>query len=114
MDSWYPMPEPTRVIQLSRKKGWRKPEGAVVVARPSVWGNPYKVAKFDPAKRLESYEKAVDAYRQFVASDHPRAVWIREHVHELAGKTLACWCPQPGPCHAHVLVEMADEAVADG
>ena len=30
-------------IQLSRKKGWRKPEGAIVVARPSRWGNPFKV-----------------------------------------------------------------------
>ena len=26
-------------IQLSRKKGWRKPENTVVVARPSKWGN---------------------------------------------------------------------------
>jgi len=27
-------------IQLSRQKGWRKPENTVVVARPSMWGNP--------------------------------------------------------------------------
>lgn len=31
----------TTRIQLSRAKGWRKPEGAVVVARPSIWGNPW-------------------------------------------------------------------------
>jgi len=30
-------------IQLRRTKGWRKPEGAIVVARPSTWGNPYHV-----------------------------------------------------------------------
>ena len=29
-------------IQLRRTKGWRKPEGAIVVARPSRWGN-YRV-----------------------------------------------------------------------
>ena len=27
-------------IRLSRAKGWRKPDGAVVVARPTRWGNP--------------------------------------------------------------------------
>lgn len=30
-------------IQLRRTKGWRKPAGAVVVSRPSKWGNPYPV-----------------------------------------------------------------------
>lgn len=28
-------------IQLSRKRGYRKPPGAVVVSRPSKWGNPF-------------------------------------------------------------------------
>jgi hypothetical protein len=28
-------------IQLRRSEGWRKPPGAVVVARPSRWGNPF-------------------------------------------------------------------------
>lgn len=35
---------PTR-ITLSRAKGWRKPEGAIVVSRPSIWGNPWKPGK---------------------------------------------------------------------
>jgi Domain of unknown function (DUF4326) len=36
---------PSRV-QLSRKRGWREPAGAVVVSRPSRWGNPYTIAKW--------------------------------------------------------------------
>lgn len=32
-------------IQLSRTKGWRKPEGAIVVSRPSRWGNPFKIGE---------------------------------------------------------------------
>lgn len=32
-----------RRIRLERRKGWRKPAGAVVVARPSRWGNPWAV-----------------------------------------------------------------------
>ncbi len=30
-------------IQLKRMKGWKKPEGAVVVSRPTKWGNPFRV-----------------------------------------------------------------------
>lgn len=30
-------------IQLQRTRGWRKPDGAVVVSRPSRWGNPFRV-----------------------------------------------------------------------
>ena len=30
-------------IQLSRARGWRKPPGSVVVSRPSLWGNMFKV-----------------------------------------------------------------------
>jgi hypothetical protein len=32
-----------RRIQLSRKRGWRLPEGAASVGRPSRWGNMFKV-----------------------------------------------------------------------
>lgn len=39
-----------------------------------------------------------------------RRQWILDHVHELAGKTLLCWCPQPGPCHAYVIARMADSS----
>lgn len=31
---------------------------------------------------------------------------------ELRGKNLACWCPIAGPCHADVLLEIANGAVA--
>jgi hypothetical protein len=30
-------------IQRRRTKGWRMPEGAVYVGRPSLWGNPYSL-----------------------------------------------------------------------
>ena len=28
-------------IQRKRTKGWRMPEGAIYVGRPTKWGNPY-------------------------------------------------------------------------
>jgi hypothetical protein len=30
-------------IQRQRTKGWRMPDGAVYVGRPSIWGNPWPV-----------------------------------------------------------------------
>lgn len=36
------MPDTPRRIQLRRTKGWRIPPSTVVVARPSMWGNPWK------------------------------------------------------------------------
>jgi len=61
-----------------------------------------------PTTRAES----VDLFREWVGGDDPTAVWIRDHVHELARATLACWCPQPGPGHALVLAEMAEVAAS--
>lgn len=43
------------------------------------------------------------------------AVMARDHKHEfetwaspLAGRDLACWCPLDQPCHADVLLELAN------
>jgi hypothetical protein len=33
-------------IQRKRTKGWRMPEGAVYVGRPTKWGNPFDVATY--------------------------------------------------------------------
>lgn len=112
----------TTVQQRHRTKGWRKPEGSVVVDRTSRWGNPFRVGE-EIAATDEEYglvvwipQNAHDAVTLFARwldgvtdlGDDDRREWILDHVHELAGKTLLCWCPQPGPCHAHVLAELAD------
>lgn len=95
-------------IQRKRSKGWRMPEGVVYVGRPTVWGNPYAVI---PGRR-----DAAEAVHRF-------AVWFaelpdwRRHTYsiraqiELAGRDLACWCPLDEPCHADVLLEIANPVV---
>lgn len=35
-------------IQRRREAGWRMPAGAVYVGRPTVWGNPFRVARDVP------------------------------------------------------------------
>ncbi|MFE5309738.1 DUF4326 domain-containing protein [Isoptericola sp. NPDC056605] len=100
-------------IQLRRTKGWRKPEGTIVVARPSKWGNPFRVGgridaiDFRSAGVLiASRAEAVAYYRSHTATWRPDKV--RAVQAELAGKDLACWCPLDQPCHADVLLEIAN------
>lgn len=99
-------------VQRKRTKGWRMPEGAVYVGRGSRWGNPYKVGEnlWTPQgfKLWASHQDVVTAYREDLAigaCDVPEPEEIR---HELAGKDLACWCPPDQPCHADVLLELAN------
>jgi hypothetical protein len=90
-----------RRIQLSRRKGWRKPDNTVVVARPSRWGNPYAAGKDGVIDRAE----AVRLYRA-----HQDELDHNEIRRALAGKNLACWCRLDQPCHADVLLEIANPA----
>lgn len=125
-------------MRLSRKAGWRKPEGAVVVSRPGKFGNPWTLlshagqwvvlidkqwpvlAAFDTKDM--GRVRAVQWYRRWLTDEAwagglphlaGRRAWILEHLHQLAGKDLLCWCPLPGDdetdwCHAAVLISLAN------
>ena len=97
--------EPRR-IQLRRTKGWRKPAGAVVVSRPSKWGNPISIGDVINGKFVDR-KGAVEAYRMHLWTFHGEK--LRESLDkELRGKDLACWCKPGEPCHADVLLEVAN------
>jgi hypothetical protein len=88
-------------IQLRRTRGWRKPAGVVVVARPSRWGNPFRLGiDGDRATCVRLYRQALLAGDLGVTTEDVRR--------ELAGRDLACWCPLDEPCHADVLLETAN------
>lgn len=106
------MAEPKR-IQRRRTKGWRMPEGAVYVGRPTKWGNPYRVgtrAMLSPLHNAQPItvrdaRHAVHLYRRWLRGARVR---IEDLGPELRGKDLACWCPLGQPCHADVLLEWAN------
>jgi uncharacterized protein DUF4326 len=102
--------EPRR-IQLRRTKGWRKPPTAVVVSRPSRWGNPYRVGVATAVYRAAA--DRADAVALFAALAGASPTFRAMVRAELAGRDLACWCPLPPPgepdvCHAAVLLEIAN------
>lgn len=103
-----PEPAAPKRIQRKRTKGWRMPEGAVYVGRPSVWGNPYRV--WGQAPRAATPEEAVELFRRRIdyapdALGPYSAAMIRRL---LGGRDLCCWCPLDAPCHADVLLEIAN------
>jgi hypothetical protein len=91
-------------VQLRRAKGYRMPEGGCSVARPTRWGNPVKSG--DVADR-------VAAFRAGVLDPNRTGIWERyptiAEVSELRGRDLGCWCPLDQPCHADVLLEIANQ-----
>lgn len=118
------MTQPKR-IQRKRSKGWKMPEGAVYVGRPGKWGNPFRVAPLGNVFRVWS-----DIHNQFVGLEkfggevYDRDLAAKEAVRlyreysvgstldftQLRGYDLACWCREGEPCHADVLLELANEA----
>jgi len=99
-------PLPQRV-QLRRSKGWTMPPNTVKVDRTTRWGNP-----FTPAE-LGSVAAAVAQHARWMRGEveapqqqtPPTVEAIRS---ALAGRNLACWCPADGPCHADLLLRIAN------
>lgn len=107
-------------ITLSRAKGWRMPPNTVKVDRSTKWGNPYTIEQI--GVRFYVYAP----HRAFViecGSDHTARLEAVKRFRELVslasaaqlrGKNLACWCKPGEPCHADVLLELANAEEAPG
>lgn len=90
-------------VQLSRKAGWRMPPNTIKVTRPGKWGNPFKVdAQNDATAAVRDFRLYVEGLLRN-GTGYPLA--------ELRGKNLACWCRLGEPCHADVLIELANAPV---
>jgi hypothetical protein len=64
--------------------------------------------------RDEAIAKAVELFRwRMTESPTPHDVALRARLPELRGMNLACWCPLNKPCHADVLLELANEGVKE-
>ena len=85
-------------------KVWNKqdpncPKDAIYVGRPSKWGNPFKIGD-----NSRSREEVIEAYRHWIGG----SPYLINSLEELRGKDLVCWCA-PLPCHADVLLELANK-----
>lgn len=121
-------------IQRRRTKGWRMPAGAIYVGRPTRWGNPWRVFFVKPATITEdqlrlryrfsgywmvqddrrnwypssqavAHRFAVRQFRRWATSELGRQIL---QIDQLRGRDLVCWCRQGLPCHADVLLDLAN------
>ena len=117
-------------IQMSRQRPWRADNpDAVIVARPSRWGNPFTLHAYrafeadlgmPPATDAEVRAELVACFRSAVVHGPDSAYWTPDNFDqvlticrgldagELRGRDLACWCPLDQPCHADILLELAN------
>ena len=112
-------------MQVSRKAGFDlqreslKLNGlpAKLVTRPGPWGNPFsidEVAATYGLDRAAAQAKAVALAGAWLRGTldkklSPGPAPSRETIRaELGGHNLACWCRPGTPCHADVLIELAN------
>ena len=95
-------------VQLKRSAGWKMPANTVKVDRTTRWGNPFTIAECGSAA--------------IAVAQHGR--WMRGEIGApggaeppprdalraaLGGRNLACWCALNGPCHADLLLMLANK-----
>ncbi len=96
-----------RRIQRKRTKGWRMLANTVYVGRGTRWGNPFKIASSKEAvSRFEQYMKL---YIDSLRSQPNGKEELEAYLGPLRGKNLACWCKPGAPCHADVLLKLAND-----
>lgn len=112
-------------MQVSRKRGFDLQAAshalnglpAKLVTRPGRWGNPFaidEVATRYGLARDAAQAKAVAMADQWLRGTldeklSPGPAPSRDEIRaELAGHNLACWCKPGTPCHADVLIEIAN------
>lgn len=85
------MSQKTQVVNL------RYDDFDVLIGRPSLWGNPFKIG------RDGTREQVIEKYREWIKTQPI----LLSQLSSLKGKVLGCFC-WPQPCHGDVLVEMVE------
>ena len=116
-------------IQRKRVKGWKMPPNTVSVTRPGRWGNPFDARLLGVDLAIEMFRDQMSGFfdpgklshltdQQFRMVNDARQAWAKRLNYgveyriaartELSGKNLACFCALGSPCHADVLLELAN------
>ena len=116
-----------RRIQRMRTKGWRMPPGALYIGRPGRFGNPFPVGPTHAPRQAVARFRAMLAgrwarLRKLMGPGYDNEAWdialfilqlrrrdILDHLGDLRGHDLACWCKEGDPyCHGLVLLRLAN------
>lgn len=86
------------------------PPNTVKVDRSTRFGNPFRVGDAgvpDVRTSIERFKRALRSGE--LTRGDPDSPFRPAHLRTaLRGRNLACWCPLDGPCHADVLLRIAN------
>lgn len=102
-----------RRVRLSRAKAWKMPPNTVKVDSATCWGNPFVVGKHGTAAEcVRWYEMLAAGLINLSTGNVPEQKAARANMviarTDLRGRNLACWCALDRPCHADVLLRIAN------
>ncbi|MFL6864084.1 MAG: DUF4326 domain-containing protein [Allosphingosinicella sp.] len=118
-------------VQLRRTRGWRKPLGVIVCARPARWGNPFYICpQRDAATCVSLFRNMLVGFWDPSLVNHLSAPCLTETYRtygnwlsrftrtspvaiaraELRGRDLGCWCRL---CDRHREGKPLDEVCPD-
>ena len=94
------------------------PAGSVYVGRPTKWGNPFTPDMYWDRRFSGDLHVAtcacIEAFRAWLEGE-TSCSWLYRidigpapDLSPLRGKDLACWCALDRPCHADVLIDLAN------
>lgn len=92
------------------------PDNTVKVDRSTPWGNPFITGSSGTqAECADLFLKLMTGYICLSDPNVPAATQeiylrrARENLHQLRGRNLACWCRPGTPCHADILMALANQ-----
>ena len=107
-------------IQRRRTHGWKMPPNTVSVTRPGIFGNPFPVDVYGQDGAVDRFRRLMNGPMSTLEMSQSSTChhgdislvtvrrMIRDGLPSLRGKNLACWCALDQPCHADVLLELAN------
>ena len=102
-----------RRIQRRRTKGWKMPPNTVYVSRSTIYGNPFAGQPVDAVAFYTEWWNKRGLINGTPIFDDAMGLLMgamfQTEPHPLRGKNLACWCTLDQPCHADVLLEIAND-----
>ena len=101
------------------------PDGALYVGDGSTFANPFRVGRNVIGRTIQyvtTRQEAVDLFRNWLRSDATSRLYADQNLIVAHGqiwavlasggmtdRDLVCWCPLGEPCHADVLLELANK-----
>jgi len=91
------------------------PKNTICVDRTSKLGNPFIVGGFGTKQECIDAHRILLTGRVCLSCKSPSLEeqkkyysYVKENIRKLKGKNMACYCKEGTPCHADVLLEIAN------